>query len=81
MTEEWILFIIIDGSRRNQKFRYQGLVKVIKIYFPMRHYLLFTILIIIISLTDLHLWHWKTFSPQLAQTPGLAGTDAEHLGH
>ena len=32
-------------------------------------------------LTDLHLWHWKTFSPQLPQTPGWAGTEALHRGH
>ena len=29
----------------------------------------------------LHLWHWKTFSPQLLQTPGLAGTVALQRGH
>lgn len=31
--------------------------------------------------THLHLWHWKTFSPQLPQTPGLAGTEALQRGH
>lgn len=31
--------------------------------------------------THRHLWHWNTFSPQLAQTPGLAGTEAEQRGH
>ena len=29
----------------------------------------------------LHLWHWKTFSPQLLQTLGLAGTVALQRGH
>ena len=36
---------------------------------------------IISSQTNLHLWHWKTFSPQLAHTPGLAGTEALQRGH
>ena len=35
----------------------------------------------IVNWTYLHLWHWKTFSPQLLHTPGWDGTLALQRGH